>query len=268
MRHQPACWIDLLDEGQLCWAGGGDGVDGAEHGFGLVELGGAVSEEGEERLALGDGIALFGVDFDAGGCADGIAGFGATGTEALDGPAHLGAVGDVEKAVGFGVQDAVECRLVMVFWLGKDGDVAGLGFDDAEPGVPGGTVGEELVGEEVAGLGGLGVVGEVEHPAGEGVGEVDEIGGEGVAGTAEYIDALADLIPVAGEAAEGLGHVGEEGDGAAVIGVAGGDHELGKEAGVGGVLHEGAGAGFYIKDEGVEGFSELFAHDAGGDERG
>ena len=49
----------------------------------------------------------------------------------------------------------------------------------------------------------------------------DEVGGQGVATALHDVDALADLAPVAGEAAEGLGHVGEEGDGAGAGGFAG-----------------------------------------------
>ena len=83
---------------------------------------------------------------------------------------------------------------------------------------------------------------------------------------AHDVDALPDLDPVAGEAAEGLVHGGEEGDGAGAGGFAGLHHEFGEEFGffVGG--HEGAGADFDVEDEGVEVFGEFFAHDAGGDE--
>ncbi len=56
--------------------------------------------------------------------------------------------------------------------------------------------------------------------------------GDGVAAALHDVDALPDLDPVAGEAAEGLVHGGEEGDGAGAGRVAGLDHELGEEAGV------------------------------------
>ena len=42
------------------------------------------------------------------------------------------------------------------------------------------------------------------------------------------VDALPDFDPVAGEAAEGLVHGGEEGDGAGAGGFAGLDHEFGE----------------------------------------
>ena len=73
------------------------------------------------------------------------------------------------------------------------------------------------------------MAGEVEHPAGEDVGEFDEVGGHGVAVLLHDVDALPDLDPVAGEAAEGLVHGGEESGGAGAGGFAGLDHEFGEE---------------------------------------
>jgi len=61
------------------------------------------------------------------------------------------------------------------------------------------------------------VAGEVKHPAGEDVGELHDV------------DALPDLDPVSGEAAEGLVHAGEESGGAGAGGFAGADHEFGEE---------------------------------------
>ena len=55
-----------------------------------------------------------------------------------------------------------------------------LGFDDFEEGFEGGAAAEDFVGECCAIFGGVGVAGEVEHPAGEDVGEFDEVGGHGV----------------------------------------------------------------------------------------
>ena len=65
------------------------------------------------------------------------------------------------------------------------------------------------------------MAGEVEHPSGENVGETDEIGGHGMAVLFHDVDALPDFDPVAGEAAEGLVHGGEERDGAGAGGFAG-----------------------------------------------
>ncbi len=83
---------------------------------------------------------------------------------------------------------------------------------------------------------------------------------------AHDVDALPDLDPVAGEAAEWLVHAGEERDGAGAGGFAGLDHEFGEELRlvVGG--HEGAAADLDVEDEGFEIFGEFFAHDAGADE--
>jgi hypothetical protein len=89
---------DFADE----WGGGGWGggdVEGfEEHGVGFVEEGWVGGEEGDEGLAGGDGVAEFGMHFDAGMGADGISGAGAAGAEALDGPADLGAVHRGEEA--------------------------------------------------------------------------------------------------------------------------------------------------------------------------
>ena len=112
------------------------------------------------------------------------------------------------------------------------------------------------------------LIGEVEHPAGEDVGELDEVGRHAVAPVLHDVYALPDLDPVAGEAAEGLVHAGEECDGAGVAGFAGLDHEFGELFGFFVGRHEGAGADFDVENEGVEVLGELFAHDAGGDEVG
>ena len=143
-----------------------------------------------------------------------------------------------------------------------------MSVDDFEEGFEGCAGGEDFVGERCAVFGSVGVAGEVEHPAGEDVGEFDEVGGHGVTVLLHDVDALPDFDPVAGEAAEGLVHAGEEGDGAGAGGFAGLHHELGEEFGffVGG--HEGAGADFDVEDEGVEALGEFLAHDAGGDEEG
>ena len=205
---------------------------------------------------------------DAGVGADGVAGFGAACSEALDGPAYLFAVHGGEVAGGWGGEGAGGGGFVVGGGVFEDGDVAALGCDDLEPGFVGGAAAEDFVGELCSCFGGVGVAGEVEHPAGEDVGEVDEVGGHGVAVLLHDVDALPDLDPVAGEAAEGLVHGGEEGDGAGAGGFAGLDHEFGEEFGffVGG--HEGAGADLDVEDEGVEVFGEFLAHDAGGDEEG
>ena len=80
------------------------------------------------------------------------------------------------------------------------------------------------------------------------------------------VDALEDFEIVAGVAAEGLIHPGEEGDGVGAGRFSSLDHESGKEAGVVILFHEGAGACFDVEDESVEALGELLAHDACGDE--
>ena len=217
-------------------------------------------------MARGDAVAEFGVDFDAGVGVDGAAGDESSRTEALDSPADGGGVDGGEEAGDFGAEGAGGGRLVKGFGVGEDAGVAALGCDDCEPGFFCGAGAKEFVGEDGAGLGGGSVVGEVEHPPGEDVGEFDEVGGESVAAVLEDVDALEDFEPVAGVAPDGLGVIGEEGDGAGAGGFAGFDHEAGEQEGVFLALHEGAGAGFDVEDEGVEALGELFAHDAGGDE--
>jgi len=166
------------------------------------------------------------------------------------------------------LEDVGGSDLVEGFGMIEDAGVAALGCDDLEPGGVGGAVAEELVGEKCAGFWGFGAVGEVEHPAGEDVGEVDEVSGHGMAVLLHDVDALFYLQPVSGVAADGLGVVGDEGDGAGSGGLAGFNHEAGEQAGVFDAVHEGSGAGFDVEDEGVEALGELFGHDAGGDEVG
>ena len=243
--------------------------------------------------------------------ADGVAGAGAAGSKALDGPADFGAVHGGEVAgfvcgdgagggglvegggvgesgeVGFRVQGLGSGRLfsgggrrrnagvppLRAARSGRDDELRGRRRGCLEGGhleevFVGGAVGEELVGEEGAGFGGWGFAAEVEHVAGEDGRELDEVGGHGVADAFEDVDALPDFDPVAGEAAEGLVHGGEEGNGAGAGELSGFDHEAGEELGVVVFGHEGAGAGFYVEHEGVEACGELLAHDAGGDEVG
>lgn len=154
------------------------------------------------------------------------------------------------------------------FGMVEDGGVAALGCDDLEPRFVRRSGGHVVIGEEGAGFGGFGVAGEMEHPAGENVCDFDEVGREGVADALHDVHALQDLQPVAGVASEGLIHLGEEGDRSGPGGFAGLDHEVGEEASVFVLLHEGAGAGFYVENQGIERFGELLAHYAGGDEEG
>ena len=118
---------------------------------------------------------------DAGVGGDGVAGFGAACSEALDGPAYLFAVHGGEIAGGWGGEGAGGGGFVVGGGVFEDGGVAALGFDDVEPRFVGGAAAEDFVGELCALFGCGGLAGEVEHPAGEDVGEFDEVGGHGVA---------------------------------------------------------------------------------------
>ena len=89
---------DLVDEGLKRGRGWCDLEGLAEHGFGFVEERFVFAEEGDEGLAdfyLG---SEFGVDLDAGVGADGVAWFGASCAETLDGPAYLFAIHGGEVA--------------------------------------------------------------------------------------------------------------------------------------------------------------------------
>ena len=122
--------------------GGADGVGGSEHFVGLGEEGFVFGEEGEQGLAEFDAVAQLGVDFEAGVSADGVSGFGAAGTETLDGPAYFGAVHRGEKACGFGGEDAGGFGFVEGGWIGfafEKAGVAALGSDDFEEGLEGET---------------------------------------------------------------------------------------------------------------------------------
>ena len=72
----------------------------AEHGLGFVEELRVFAEESDERLACFDLVAELGVHLDAGVGRDRITGFGAAGSEALDGPAYLFAIHSGEVARG------------------------------------------------------------------------------------------------------------------------------------------------------------------------
>ena len=239
---------------------------------GIAELPRGVGEEGDEWLARCKAIAEFGVHLDPGVGADGLAGAIAAGAEALHGPADGGAIHAREEAR---VRGPEGCGCGRGGWCAK-------GLSKAErsppcartiprPGIVGAAAAEEIVGEGVAGSGCWREAGEVEHVAGEGEREIDEVAAVRVGGGTselEDLNALGDLEPVAGEAAERLVHGGEECDGAGAGGLACLDHEIGEEAGLGVAGHEGAGADFDVEDEAVEGLGEFLAHDAGGDEEG
>jgi len=209
------CGDDFADEGLEGGWGGGEPQGGAEHLVGFCEEGFVFAEEGDEGLI---GFYLFAeldVHLEAGVGADWIAGVEAAGSEALDGPAYFRAVHGTKVAGGFGFEDAggfgfVEGGGVSIAF--HDGDVAAVGLDDFEEGFEGCSRVEDVVGEGCACFGGVGVTGEVEHPTGEDVGEVDEIGGARVAVLLHDVDALPHLDPVAGEAAQGFFHSGEESD--------------------------------------------------------
>jgi len=223
----------FADEGlSLRWYG--SDVEGfAQHGFGFVEEIGVFAEESYEGLADLYFSSEFGVHLDAGVGADGVAGFGAPCAEALNGPADLFAVHVGEIAGVSGGECARGSGLMVRCGIVEDGDVAALGCDDLEPGFVGGAAEQDVVGEYCAVFWRSGVSGEVEHPAGEDVRECDQVGRHGMAVLgavgAHDVDALPDLDPVAGEAAEWLVHAGEECDGASAGGFAGLDHEFGEE---------------------------------------
>ena len=93
--------------------------------------------------------------------------------------------------------------------------------------------------------------------------------GERVAAVLHDVDALLHLQPISSETPDGLGVVGEEGDGASAgAAVPVFDHEAGEDTRVLVRLHEGAGAGFDVENESIEALGELLGHDAGSDEVG
>lgn len=166
---------DFADKGGKVGGDGSHGVDAVEHGVGFGEQGFVVAEEREQGLAGLDGVAFFGMDFDAGMGAHRVSGTEAPSAEALDSPADLGAVEDVEESGGVGAEGAAGCGLVESFRLVKDAGVSVLGFDEVEPGAAGCSAAEEVVGQGGTRLRGGGLAGEVEHPSGEDAGEVEEI---------------------------------------------------------------------------------------------
>src|ERR1700733_11048219 len=176
-----------------------------------------------------EAVAKVRVHLDACMRADGVAGFGAACSEALDGPAYFLAVHGGEVAVLCGGDRASSGGFVMSGGVFEESSVAALGLDDLEPRLVGVAAAQDIVGELCSCFGSASLAGEMEHPAREDVGEFDKVPGHRVAVMLHDVDALPDFDPVAGEAAEWLVHAGEEGDGAGVGGFAGFDHELGEE---------------------------------------
>ena len=259
---------DLQDEGAVWWGRGGDGEGLAEHVLGLVEPCGIFGEESDDGLATLQVVAEFGVHFDAGVCADGIAGAGAAGAETLNGPSDLLAVHAAEEACLRGVYRALGGGFVLGERVFEDGGVAALCLDDAEPGGVGGAAAEKLLRDGDPFFGGRGAAGEVEHVTGQCEGELDEVVAERVGMALKDLDALGDFDPVAGKAAEGLVHAREESDGLDAGFGAGLDHEAGEFAGLIDGGQECSGTDFDVEDESVERLGEFLAHDAGGDEEG
>ena len=82
----------------------------------------------------------------------------------------------------------------------------------------------------------------------------------------EHVHALHDLEAVADVAAQRSVHVGDHGSDAAAVMGADGDHQLGQLDALLHSLHERAGAGGNIQQDGVRAGGQLLGHDAGRDE--
>src|SRR6185312_5592891 len=80
------------------------------------------------------------------------------------------------------------------------------------------------------------------------------------------VDALGDFVSVTGGAAEGLVHIGDQGDDFFAHAPAGFYHDFSEIGGVFFALHERARADFDVEDESVDTLGKLFAHDGATDE--
>ena len=87
-----------------------------------------------------------------------------------------------------------------------------------------------------------------------------------MAAVLEDVDALPDLNPVSGEAAERLLHRGEQRRGARSAGLASGDHQFGEELRPLVGRHEGSAADLDVEYQSVQVFGEFLAHDARADQ--
>ena len=121
---------DFADEGLEFGRGLCDLEGFAEHGLGFVEELRIFREESDEGLVGFEFVAEFGAHLDAGVRGDGVAGFGAAGSEALDGPAYSFAVHRGEVTGGWGGERASGGGLVVGRGVFEDGDVAVLGGDN------------------------------------------------------------------------------------------------------------------------------------------
>ena len=259
---------DAADEWDWVRRGRGQGDSGFEEREGLGEHVFSCGVESGDGLAFFDVCAAACVEENAGVWIDGLACFLAACSGALNGPADRGGVHGGDETGIPGGEDGGSAGGVEAGGMVEDGDIATLGVDHLEEEREGGAVVEGGFGELVAGVRGFGFAAEVDHPAGEDEGELTEVFALGRALAAEKKDRFDDFDPVAGGGAEGLAHVSEEGDGAGSGGLGRGDHEGGEEFGVILLTQKGAGAGFYVEDEGVEAGGEFFGENAGADEAG
>ena len=217
----------------------------------------------DERLAFFYAIADAFVEFEADSVVDGVFLFFAAAAESGESGAKLFAVYRGEEACG-GAEDigaglglrekpriiddtlvtALQANALLEFLLCLAG-------------------GDHGFGEEAAILDGFGAVAEKKHPGGKLDAQLDEIGGTSAV---ENLDAFSNFVRMAGHAAKRLVHVGNKSDDFLFHALAGFDHEFGEENGIFFALHEGAGTGFDVENEGVDAFGEFFAHDGGTDE--
>ena len=167
------------------------------------------------------------MEVDAGVGVDGLARLFAARAEALDGPAELGCVHIEDEAGLPGFEDA-GCAGLVEGGIAEDRKIAALGLDHLEENGQGRAVFQGGFSELAAGKRCGRLAAEMEHPAGKNEGKLAEVFAFRRAVVAEELDRFGDLDPVSGGAAQGLAHIGEQGDGAGTGGLGGGDHEGGQ----------------------------------------
>ncbi len=146
----------------------------------------------------------------------------------------------------------------------EHGGVAALGLDDLLELGDGGTRVDTRNQLLSCFLGIGGQAAQHEHLSADALDELDEILG---AATPQHLDRLGDLVGVAHLPAQGMVHIGEQGDETSVVSLTDADHRFRQPAGILNVLHERPPAHLDVQHESVEALGQLLGGDRRGDER-
>src|ERR1700730_7844361 len=238
-------------------------VAAGDEALGFRELGVVIVVDGGERVAFFHGVADALAEFEADAVVDGVFFFCATAAEHGEGDAELLAVRSRDEAGVFTGYVEVETRLGQAAGFVDHPIVSALQPNSLLEFLLGQTAGDHGFGKATAFFEALGAFTEIEHPRGELDAQLVKVGG---ASAIQHVDALDYFGGMTRGATERLVHVGDESDDFLAHALASFDHDFGEADSVLFELHEGARAGLDIKNEGVDAFGELFAHDGSANE--